>query len=80
MSNIQAVIFDSAVYDTLSAMRWLKQHSIKPIESVDRTQNYLRYRVNDPKIFKHMITKQVSRGIKLVVGFKSIFVPISKSL
>lgn len=65
---VHSVIFDNTIYDTTHARAWLKKHKYYPIKRVDVTANYLRYRIRDPKMFKSFVTKDITHGIKLVLG------------
>ena len=70
MSSIQAVIFHNKLWTTETARAWLKKHKYKPIKRVDKTLNYLRYRLVEPNKFKNFIMKKTGTGIKLVIGYK----------
>jgi hypothetical protein len=67
MSSIQAIIFDNKKWTTATARAWLKKHKYKPIKRVDKTLNYLRYRLVDPAKFKSFTMKTLDT-IKLVIG------------
>ena len=68
-SEIHSVLFDDKMYTTAEARKWLKKHNLKPIKIVHHTENYLRYRIKDPSLFKSFITKEIKPGIKFVIGF-----------
>ena len=70
MSYIQAIIFDNKIWTTITARAWLKKHKHKPIKRVDKTLNYLRYRLIEPNKFKNFIMKKTVIGINLVIGYK----------
>jgi hypothetical protein len=71
MSNIQAVIFEKKYWDAKSAKAFLNSHKIRPIKPVHKTTNFLRYRLKDPKIFNHFITKKNKKiHLSYIVGFK----------
>lgn len=65
---IHSIIFESSKFTSTSARKWLKDHKYTPIKRVDKTTNYLRYRIRDPSLFKSFITKEISPGIKFVIG------------
>lgn len=70
--SIQSVTFliDEGWKPSL-ASRWLNDHNLIPMKKVDRTyDNKLRYRLVDPSKFKRFITKKLSNGISLIIGFK----------
>ena len=67
--NIQSVLFPIAVYTPRTAKNWLRTHHIKPIKRVHRTSHFLRYRIQEPDIFKGYITKKLNSGIDLVLGY-----------
>ncbi len=67
MSEIQSIIFEKDMFTTKKANRWLKKNKISPIKKVHETKNYYRYRITEPD-FDYYITKQLSDGIKLVIG------------
>lgn len=70
-SDIHSVLFDINNWDTLEARKWLKNHNLKPIKNVHKTEHFLRYRIKDPSIFTHFITKTIDhgKGIKIIIGF-----------
>lgn len=77
-SEIQSVLFDSRVFDTIKARQWLKKHKMNPIKRVDKMGNQLRYRMINPAKFKRFITlknlgtkfvRKQSEGIMFVIGF-----------
>lgn len=67
---IHSIIFDNKLFSTTEARKWLTEHDYQPIKRVDKTINYLRYRIRDPKLFKSFVTKEVTPGIKFVFGIK----------
>ena len=70
-STIQSVMFDNEIWNTTQARKWLKNNNLKPMKRVDKTENYLRYRMIDPSQFKkfRIITLKGVKGIKFVLGF-----------
>ena len=69
-SKIQSVLFDRNFYTSKSARAFLKKHKLKPIKRQHKTQNFLRYRIQNPDKFKRFITKSVKKNtIKFVIGF-----------
>ena len=48
-TKIQAIIFQKEDFTTKKARDWLKKYGYKPIKKVDKTKNYLRYRLTEPK-------------------------------
>jgi hypothetical protein len=57
-------------YTPTTAREWLKNHNFKPIKPVHKTNDNLRYRIQDPSKYKSFITKHISDGITFVIGFK----------
>ena len=45
MSSIQAVIFNKKKYTANEARKFLQKNNMHPIKRVDKTTNYLRYRL-----------------------------------
>lgn len=80
MSETQSVLFDNEKWNTIKAMRWLKNHNIKPLKRVHKTEDKLRYRVNDPSNYSRFRTKKLGGGIELVLGFKSKSLKIPKKV
>ena len=70
MSEIQSVLFSRKNWKSKDARKWLDKKKLKRMKKVDKTENYLRYRINDPKKYKRFITKSESNGIKLIIGFR----------
>lgn len=46
---IQAIIFEKENFKSQDARKWLTKHGYEPIKRVDKTKNYLRYRLTEPK-------------------------------
>ena len=70
MSEVQAVIFDINKYNTKEARKWLKDNNYNPKKRVHKTENYLRYRIEEPEQYKRLRTKDLKNGVKLILGFK----------
>ena len=68
-SRVSSVTFPRASYNLRQAMKWLKEHDLKPSKRVDKSATKLRYRILDPAQFDHFATKEVSGGIQLIIGF-----------
>ena len=59
MSQIQAVLFKRSKFkNATEARKALKGMKLKAIKRVDVTDNYYRYRINDPKKYKRMRFKR----------------------
>lgn len=71
MSQLQSVVFNPKQFTTAQARGWMKDHNIQPIKMVDKTKTQFRYRIQNPRKFKRFVTKKVSQGIMLVIGFPS---------
>ena len=41
MPQIQSVLFDNTIFDTFSSKKWLREHYIKPMKKVHKTDNFL---------------------------------------
>ena len=70
-STIQSISFPADKYTAKRAMKWLKEHKVKPVKRVDKKDNMLRYRIAEPKEFGRFATKRTAEGITLTFGFKS---------
>lgn len=67
MPRVQAILFDRKYFTATKARKWLKEHDYKPIKRVDRTKNFLRYRIRSP--FDNFYTKKIKNDtIHLVIG------------
>ncbi len=66
-NHMQNVMFDRHLFTTRQAKEWMKIHNLKPIKHVDKTINYLRYRLREPRAGAHYNTKSITRGIKSVM-------------
>lgn len=69
MSQVQSVTFPRSTFTTKKAMKWLKDHDMKPIKRVDRTTTRLRYRILEPDQFERFATKSISDDIQFTIGF-----------
>ncbi len=69
-SKIQAVIFNKKYWTTDKARRWLKKNKLKNIAKCRQTSNYYRYRITNPRKYKHFVTKKINKDkIDLIIGF-----------
>ncbi len=68
MSKVQAVIFKKQFWNCERARIWLKKHDFQTIKRVDITKNFLRYRIEDPKIFESFRTKKITKTISFIIG------------
>ena len=48
-TKIQAILFEKDKFTTDKARKFLKKHNYKQIKRVDKTTNFLRYRIRKPK-------------------------------
>jgi len=75
--KVQSVIIDNKKYDLKTAIEFLVRNNLK-FSKVDKTLNYWRFRQLEParlrkEGFNHYITKDISDGIKFVLGYKVRF-------
>lgn len=76
-SELHSVVFKTNPpnrWTTETSRKWLKDHDIERLKSVDKTKNSLRYRIVDPKCFKSFSTEVVKSEmgvINLVIGWYS---------
>lgn len=74
-SELHSVVFKTDPpnrWTTTSSRKWLKDHSIVRLKSVDKTKNSLRYRIIDPECFVRFTTTVVKGPmgtINLVIGW-----------
>ncbi len=74
-SELHSVVFKTDPpnrWTTDTSRKWLKDHDIVRLKSVDKTKNSLRYRIVDPKCFKSFSTQVVQSDmgtINLVIGW-----------
>lgn len=69
MSTIQSVLFDKNFYTTEDACKWLHKHKLKPIKKVHETENYYRYRLQEPCKQCTCRTIQLKPGLKMLVKY-----------
>jgi len=72
-SEIQSIMFSREYFGIAKANAWMKEHGFAPIKKIHVTKNYLRARINDPKMYKEFDTKPIAKGydqIKFVIGMK----------
>ncbi len=74
-SELHSVVFKTDPpnrWTTETSRKWLKDHDIERLKSVDKTKNSLRYRIVDPKCFKSFSTQVVKSDmgtINLIIGW-----------
>jgi hypothetical protein len=64
--KIQSILFDRKMWTLHHAKKWLKKHGFKT--SVDTKPEHLRFRQQDPDDLCDYRTKDITDGIKLIVG------------
>jgi hypothetical protein len=72
--KVQSVILDNKKYNLTKAVEFLIRNKYK-YSKVDKTLNFWRFRQLEPSSlrregFNHYITKDISDGVKLVLGYK----------
>lgn len=67
---IQSVLFPNDKFTLQKAKKWLRENDHK-ITKVDKTENYLRFRQEDPDNFKKYRTKTLPNGVQFVLGIPS---------
>ena len=77
-SSVQSVIFERFMYTPITARKWLSNNNFSTIGKVRTLPTQLIYTIKKRQGFKRFFSKQTSRGITLVIGFKNK-TPISKS-
>lgn len=68
-SQVQSIVFDKSEWTIKSAKSWLKEHNYK-VSKVDKTENKLRFRQENPDNYGEFRVKNLPNGIMLVLGFK----------
>ena len=68
MPKIQAIIFKINKWTPATALAWLKRHGHQPIKRVDKTPNYLRYRLIPQENFKKYFMKEITRAFRPVLS------------
>jgi hypothetical protein len=74
--GLQAILFDRNIFSEQSAIQNLFQRGLYPKKEVHITSNYLRYRINEPEMFKHMYIygkKMKKKPRKQIIDFLSSF-------
>lgn len=70
VSLIQNIMFKRKYFTTNEARKWLKKNKFIPIKRVDKTNNELRYRIKDPRIFKKFRVISLKKNkIQATIGF-----------
>lgn len=63
---IQSVLIDKNIYSLDEALEFIIDNNYKH-DKVDITENYYRFRQKNPSIKHNYITKQIYKGIKLII-------------
>jgi hypothetical protein len=68
-TKIQTILFDSSRWESKEARKWLRLHNYKPIKRVHKTDNTLRYKLNDSSNIKNPKFRMISleNGIKALL-------------
>lgn len=68
-AEIQAVLFDADKWDIFGSHLWMQKHGIYAVKSPHITDNFIRYRIQNPDKYTRLRTKQVSPSIQFIIGF-----------
>jgi hypothetical protein len=71
-NNIQSILFNKNLYTLPQAKKWISDHGYKTTfygKLADITENYYRFRQQSPKKYNTYRTKEISKGIMLVLGY-----------
>jgi len=66
--EIQAIIFSKKKWTVPSSQNWVYSHGYKPITNVRITDNYIRWRLRDPKKYRQFVIKPIGKNIKYIYG------------
>lgn len=70
-SEVQSIIFERWIYDTKKARKWLDNNKFKTIGKAKSSPTQLTYTIKHPQGFKRFRSSPSSKGITLVIGFKT---------
>jgi len=71
MSFIQSVLFNKKYYSLQNCYDWLIRNNLKIPTFIDETKKYYRFRQVNPNYKKYYYrTKEITPGIKFIIGFK----------
>lgn len=68
-SQVQSIVFQKTEWTISKAKKWLKSHNYK-VSKVDKTDNTLRFRQENPDNYSEFRVKNLPNGVMLVLGFK----------
>lgn len=71
--KVQSVLISTDLYNLKEAKSWIRKHDFRETfygKGVEKSENYFRFRQAAPGRFKNnsFVTKEISDGIKLVLG------------
>ncbi len=69
MTEIQSIYFTKP-WSIITAGAWLRYNNLVPSKPGHKTTRFLRYRFEDPSIFKKLYTKKLPNNIYIVYGLK----------
>lgn len=70
--TIQSIIFEKKYFNITEAKKWLLKHNYKIIfygKKPDITEYHYRFRQQSPKNYSIYKTKEITKGIKFVLGY-----------
>ena len=70
-SEVQSIIFERWIYDATRARKWLDNNKFKTIGKPKLSPTQLTYLIKHPQSFRRFRSKTSSKGISLVIGFKT---------
>lgn len=77
-SFIQSILFDRTKFNTKQARSWLKRNKLKPIKRVDKTEKFLRYRIEEPTDDLEFRTIELTDDIKAILAIEKTNINKSK--
>lgn len=69
--DIQSILFKRPEWTKAKAIKWLKEHDFE-FDDIDTKPEHLRFRQKEPNNGYSYITKKLSNGIDLIIGYKII--------
>lgn len=68
-TEIQSVMLKRSKFKNVkNGMKWIKKNKFKPIKRVHKTNNYFRYRLNQPNKYNKFRIKTINNNVKFVIG------------
>lgn len=67
--STQSIIFFKKIWNSKNSSIWVMENKLHPIKKMKETKSYYRFTLEEPDKGKKYFTKNMTRGIKLIMSY-----------